>query len=83
MHEIANSEKIYEADLVLIALGFTGPGKSLAIELGLKMDMRSNFLTEKRSYDTNIANVYAAGGKTFSYCNISSFDSVETSTFSR
>jgi NADPH-dependent glutamate synthase beta subunit-like oxidoreductase len=37
MVEIANSEHIYKADLVLIALGFTGPGKTLTKELGLKM----------------------------------------------
>ena len=37
MVEIPNSEHIYMADLVLIALGFTGPGKALARELGIKM----------------------------------------------
>ena len=37
MVEIPNSEHIYMADLVLIALGFTGPGKTLAKELGIKM----------------------------------------------
>ena len=36
MDEIPNSNRIYEADLVLIALGFTGPGKELAKEFGLK-----------------------------------------------
>ena len=36
MEEIPNSDQVYEADLVLIALGFTGPGKDLAKEFGLK-----------------------------------------------
>ena len=32
--------------------------------------MRSNFLTEKKSFDTNISNVYAAGGKMLFICSI-------------
>ena len=37
MVEIPNSEHIYMADLVLIELGFSGRGKTLAKELGMKM----------------------------------------------
>jgi NADPH-dependent glutamate synthase beta subunit-like oxidoreductase len=37
MVEIANSGHVYKADLVLIALGFTGPSKTIAKELGLRM----------------------------------------------
>ena len=42
MVEVPNSEHIYKADLVLIALGFTGPGKTLAKELGLRMVKYNN-----------------------------------------
>ena len=42
MVEIPDSEYIYKADLVLIALGFTGPSKTLAKELALKMVKHSS-----------------------------------------
>ena len=73
MVEVPNSEHIYKADLVLIALGFTGPGKTLAKELGLRMDMRSNFSTERKSFNTNLDKVYAAGGKRTLLFNFGSF----------
>ena len=42
MVEIPDSEYIYKADLVLIALGFTGPSKALAKELAIKMVRHSS-----------------------------------------
>ena len=36
MEEIPNSEKVFEADLVIIAAGFLGPEKTLAEQFGLK-----------------------------------------------
>ena len=37
MVEVPDSEKVYSADLVLIALGFLGPEKSLAKHFGVKL----------------------------------------------
>lgn len=36
MEEIPNSEKVFKADLVVIAAGFLGPEKTLAEQFGIK-----------------------------------------------
>ncbi len=41
--EQPGSARVLEADLVLLALGFTGPEATLASGLGLELDGRSNF----------------------------------------
>ena len=43
MAEVAGSEEVLEADLVLLAMGFLGPEATLAAALGLELDPRSNF----------------------------------------
>lgn len=43
MTEVPGSTRVLEADLVLLALGFTGPEARLAEEMGLELDPRSNF----------------------------------------
>ncbi len=57
--EIEGSEKIWPCDLVLLALGFTGPEKTLSEQLGIKLDERTNFKT--KNYQTNIPHIFAAG----------------------
>ena len=57
--EVEGSEKIWPCDLVLLALGFTGPEKTLSEQLGLKLDERTNFKT--KNYQTNIPHIFAAG----------------------
>jgi len=37
IHEVPNTEQVIKADLVLIALGFTGPEKQLAKQFGVKL----------------------------------------------
>jgi glutamate synthase (NADPH/NADH) small chain len=50
-----------EVDLVLLAMGFTGPVKPGLIEkLGVKLDLRGNVATND-SYETSVSGVYAAG----------------------
>ena len=41
--EVEGSEKVLEADLVLLAMGFLGPEATLAQALGMDLDPRSNF----------------------------------------
>ena len=61
MKEIPNSEFEVKADLVFLAMGFLGPTKnSLIEELNIKLDQRSNVLTDSR-YMTNLDGVFAAG----------------------
>ena len=61
MSQIPGTEEFFEADLVLLAMGFLGPEKQLISELMLKQDMRSNIETPKGSFATSVPGVYAAG----------------------
>ena len=58
--EVKGSEKEWPCDLVLLALGFTGPDKSLPEQFGLNFDPRGNVKGEKL-YQTNKSNIFAAG----------------------
>lgn len=60
---VLDSEKVFHCDLVLLAMGFLGPEKSISAELGMDLDPRSNYQTPKGHYNTSIPQVYAAGGK--------------------
>jgi glutamate synthase (NADPH/NADH) small chain len=57
--EIKGTEKEWPCDMALLALGFTGPQKSLIDKLGLETDARTNVKASK--YQTNIPNIFAAG----------------------
>jgi glutamate synthase (NADPH/NADH) small chain len=59
--ERPGSEKTHPAQLVLLAMGFTGPESPLLEELGLKCDARSNVQAEYGKYATSVKGVYAAG----------------------
>jgi glutamate synthase (NADPH/NADH) small chain len=57
--EKPNSEKIWPCELVLLALGFTGPETTLSTQLGLDLDQRSNYKAKK--YQTNVPHIFTAG----------------------
>jgi glutamate synthase (NADPH/NADH) small chain len=58
---IPGSEFMLETDLVLLAMGFTGPTKNgLLDEIGVAIDSRSNISTDE-NYLTSVPNVFAAG----------------------
>jgi len=59
MSQVAGSEKVYKADLVLLAMGFLGPERAIGDQLELKLDARSNF--ESQNYATSVQKVFAAG----------------------
>lgn len=59
--EVPGSEKVYPAQLVLLALGFTGPESQLLDQLGVERDERSNAKAEYGKYATNVPGVFAAG----------------------
>lgn len=59
--EIEGSEETWEADLVLLALGFLGPERQLPQKLGLAMDKRGNIEAPAGAYATNLPGVFAAG----------------------
>ena len=61
MNEIPGSDFTLDADLVLLAMGFTGPVKNKLIsELDLELDERSNIKTDENRM-TNIPGIFAAG----------------------
>ncbi|KAF0926247.1 hypothetical protein E2562_022075 [Oryza meyeriana var. granulata] len=61
LKEVEGSEEIIEADLVLLAMGFLGPEATVAKQLGLEQDMRSNFKAQFGNFATNVEGVFAAG----------------------
>jgi glutamate synthase (NADPH/NADH) small chain len=61
LHPVPGSEFAVEADLVLIAIGFTGPEHVGAIdEFQLELDPRGNVRT-RQTYRTTVPGVYACG----------------------
>lgn len=59
--EIPASEKVWKADLVLIAMGFLGPEDTIPKELHLNRDLRSNIKADYEVFETNVDKVFAAG----------------------
>ncbi|MDL4840599.1 glutamate synthase subunit beta [Aquibacillus rhizosphaerae] len=59
--EIPGTEKIWPAQLVLLAIGFTGPEQSLIKEIGVKTDPRTNVKADYGQYKTSVDGVFAAG----------------------
>jgi glutamate synthase (NADPH/NADH) small chain len=59
--EVAGSEKVWPAQLVLLALGFLGPEDQLLGQLGVARDERSNAMAELGKFATSVPNVFAAG----------------------
>ncbi len=59
--EVQGTEKTWPCDLALLALGFTGAERTIADQLGIDMDARSNYKAEYGKYQTNIPNIFAAG----------------------
>ena len=62
MQEVPNSEFELEADLVLLAMGFTGPvGKGLVEQAGVTLDARSNVAADTNDYRTSAEGVFSCG----------------------
>jgi glutamate synthase (NADPH/NADH) small chain len=60
MKERAGTEKTLDADLVLIAMGFTGPAPELPAAFGAKLDHRGNIIHDG-DHMTTTAGVFTAG----------------------
>jgi glutamate synthase (NADPH/NADH) small chain len=59
---IPGSEFTMDVDLVLLAMGFTGPVKPGIVEqLGVKLDARGNVEANDRDYQTSVRGVFTAG----------------------
>jgi glutamate synthase (NADPH/NADH) small chain len=61
MQEVPGSEKVWPAQLVLLALGFLGPEETVVEQLGLEKDARSNVKADYGRFHTSVEGVFAAG----------------------
>ncbi len=59
--EVPGSEKIFPAQLVLLAMGFLGPEDTVLGQLGVERDERTNAKAEYGKYATSVKGVFAAG----------------------
>ncbi|EOH3759092.1 glutamate synthase subunit beta [Campylobacter jejuni] len=57
--EIPNSKKTYKADLVLLAMGFSGCEEAIAKNFGVKLDEKNNISTE--NFQTTHKKIFACG----------------------
>ena len=60
LKEIPKSEKEWPCELVLLALGFTGPEKSLPEQFGVNLNKKNNIFSNNH-YQTNKSNIFVAG----------------------
>ena len=60
IQEIPGTEKTWEADLILLSMGFLQTEHYVNDPLGMETDERGNFIANKQDFRTSIANVYAA-----------------------
>lgn len=58
---VMEEQRVFEADLVLLAMGFVGPENTLSDQFGLELDKRGNFKADYGNYSTNVAGIFAAG----------------------
>jgi glutamate synthase (NADPH/NADH) small chain len=59
--EIPGTDRVWHAQLVLLALGFLGPEDTLVRQLGVERDARSNVKAEFGRFATSVEGVFAAG----------------------
>lgn len=61
MREVEGSQFDLPADLVLLAMGFTAPVKTVLSAFGVEMDARGNARANTDDYTTSVNKVFAAG----------------------
>ena len=59
--EVEGTEKEWEADLILLAMGFLGPEHYVSEPLSIDLDERSNYKAEHNVHQTSNPKVFAAG----------------------
>lgn len=61
LKEVPGTEKTWKCELALLALGFTGSEMTIAEQLGLEADPRTNIKASIKNYMTNVPGVFVAG----------------------
>ncbi len=59
--KIPGTEKVWPAQLVLLAMGFLGPEETVLGDLGVERDKRSNAQADYGKFATSVPGVFAAG----------------------
>ncbi len=59
--KVEGTDRVMDAELVLLAMGFLGPENTIIEELGLEQDARSNVRAEYGKFATSVDKVFAAG----------------------
>ncbi|MEZ5489467.1 MAG: glutamate synthase subunit beta [Gammaproteobacteria bacterium] len=59
--EIPGTVKFWEADLILLSMGFLGPEHYVSEPLALELDQRSNYKADYGKFQTSREKVFAAG----------------------
>lgn len=60
-NEVPGTIKFWEADLILLSMGFLGPEHYVSEPLSLELDQRSNYKAEYKDFRTSNEKVFAAG----------------------
>ena len=60
LKEIPGTEKTWEADLIMLSMGFLQPEHYINEALGMEIDERGNFRATKDDFKTSVPKVYAA-----------------------
>jgi glutamate synthase (NADPH/NADH) small chain len=61
LKEVEGTEKEWKCELALLALGFTGSEMTIAEQLGLEADSRTNIKASEENYKSNVPGVFVAG----------------------
>ena len=59
--EIPGTEKFWQADLILLSMGFLGPEHYISDPLGIDLDNRSNYQANYGDFRTSQKKIFAAG----------------------
>ncbi len=59
--ELENSTKMWQTDLVLLAMGFVSPEHYLSSNIGIRLDVNRNYRAEYGEYNTNKNGIFTAG----------------------
>lgn len=59
--EIPNTQRIWPTQLVLLAMGFTGPEDNLLSQLDVERDTRTNVKAQYGQFATSVPGIFAAG----------------------
>lgn len=61
LNEIEGTEKTWEADLVLLSMGFVSPEHYLSDDAQINLDERGNYQAEYGQYETSKSGIFTAG----------------------